>query len=242
MTNGVFQILSSALPPRSTRPACTAGSALCQQFSGRPPCLRHRPPHQPAALVDLAYRGAGRRLPPRSAILVRLANRTPEGVMAWSAANIVMIYPCRALARAEQALAELWPWPSRRGPSSGHGRAGTVPRYRPARCWRHIGLRGGARLHWPCTAHMGTVRARCQRSQGSDIRHTMSAVVRLNYVPCFRWALFVRGRRPMVVQYMLDARKRLKGPPQGGPMSIVVTDIEDFSSECPAGPAPRRAG
>ncbi len=49
-----------------------------------------------------------------------------------------------------------------------------------------------------------------------------------------RWCLLRRGSRPLVVQQAMDMGKRLKGPPQGGDAaSIVVTDIEGFSSEWP---------
>ena len=47
-----------------------------------------------------------------------------------------------------------------------------------------------------------------------------------------RFALFKSGRRPELLQNMLDLRKRLRGPPKGPRVTIVVTDIEDFSSEC----------
>ena len=46
-----------------------------------------------------------------------------------------------------------------------------------------------------------------------------------------RFFLFKRGRRPELLQNMLDLRKRLRGVPKGPNVSIVVTDIEDFSSE-----------
>ena len=46
-----------------------------------------------------------------------------------------------------------------------------------------------------------------------------------------RFFLFKRGRRPELLQNMLDLRKRLRGVPKGPKVSIVVTDIEDFSSE-----------
>ena len=41
-----------------------------------------------------------------------------------------------------------------------------------------------------------------------------------------RLALFRSGRRPVVWQTLLNMRKRLKGPPHGGQVSIVVTDIQ----------------
>ncbi|KAG1663614.1 hypothetical protein FOA52_009713 [Chlamydomonas sp. UWO 241] len=44
------------------------------------------------------------------------------------------------------------------------------------------------------------------------------------------WCLFKRGSRPVFVQGMIDARKRLKGPARHGVVSIVVTDIEGFST------------
>lgn len=47
---------------------------------------------------------------------------------------------------------------------------------------------------------------------------------------CIRFVL-KRGRRPELLQNMLDLRKRLRGVPKGPKVSIVVTDIEDFSSE-----------
>ena len=41
-------------------------------------------------------------------------------------------------------------------------------------------------------------------------------------------AVFFRtaGGRPVLWQSLLDMRKRIKGPPLGGKVSIVVTDIE----------------
>ncbi len=41
--------------------------------------------------------------------------------------------------------------------------------------------------------------------------------------------LFHRSRKPAFLQNMLDMRKRLKGAPLAGQVSIVVTDIEGFS-------------
>ena len=35
----------------------------------------------------------------------------------------------------------------------------------------------------------------------------------------------------MVIQRLLDVRKRLKDPPKSGPVSIVVTDIQGFSGQ-----------
>ena len=43
-----------------------------------------------------------------------------------------------------------------------------------------------------------------------------------------RWLLF-RGRRVVLLQQLLDMHKHLQGPPKGGSVSIVVTDIEGFS-------------
>jgi hypothetical protein len=40
-----------------------------------------------------------------------------------------------------------------------------------------------------------------------------------------------RGYRPAVLQKIIDMRKRLRDPPTSGQVSIVVTDIEDFSSK-----------
>ena len=47
----------------------------------------------------------------------------------------------------------------------------------------------------------------------------------------FRYFLIKRGRRPAMLQKMIDMRKRLRGPPTSGTISIVVTDIEGFSGE-----------
>lgn len=44
-----------------------------------------------------------------------------------------------------------------------------------------------------------------------------------------RFFIFRRGSRPQMLQNLIDMRKRLKGPPQGGVVSIVVTDIQGFS-------------
>ena len=46
-----------------------------------------------------------------------------------------------------------------------------------------------------------------------------------------RFFLIKRGRRPELLQNMLDLRKRLRGPPKGPRVTIVVTDIEAFASE-----------
>ena len=40
-----------------------------------------------------------------------------------------------------------------------------------------------------------------------------------------------RNNRPQLLQSLLDARKRLRGAPTGGMVSVVVTDIEGFSGE-----------
>ena len=44
-----------------------------------------------------------------------------------------------------------------------------------------------------------------------------------------RFFVFRRGARPQLVQDMINLRKRLRGMPQGGALSIVITDIEGFS-------------
>ena len=46
-----------------------------------------------------------------------------------------------------------------------------------------------------------------------------------------RYFLIKRGRRPAMLQKMIDMRKRLRGPPTSGTISIVVTDIEGFSGD-----------
>ena len=46
--------------------------------------------------------------------------------------------------------------------------------------------------------------------------------------PC-RYFLLRRANRPQVLQNIIDMRKRLKGVPTSGTVSIAVTDIEDFS-------------
>ena len=44
-----------------------------------------------------------------------------------------------------------------------------------------------------------------------------------------RFFFLRRAGRPQVLQNIIDMRKRLKGVPTSGTVSIVVTDIEDFS-------------
>ena len=44
-----------------------------------------------------------------------------------------------------------------------------------------------------------------------------------------RFFLLRRASRPAVLQNIIDMRKRLKGAPTTGMVSVVVTDIEDFS-------------
>ena len=46
-----------------------------------------------------------------------------------------------------------------------------------------------------------------------------------------RYFFIKRGRRPAMLQKMIDMRKRLRGPPTSGTISIVVTDIEGFSGD-----------
>eukprot|EP00955_Chlamydomonas_euryale_P036755 350551-Chlamydomonas_euryale.AAC.2 len=46
------------------------------------------------------------------------------------------------------------------------------------------------------------------------------------------WVLLFRSKRPRLVQNMIDARKRLRGPPSSGVVTVVVTDIEGFSGGC----------
>ena len=48
-------------------------------------------------------------------------------------------------------------------------------------------------------------------------------------LPHARFILLRRANRPQLLQNMIDMRKRLKGAPVSGTISIVVTDIEDFS-------------
>ena len=43
--------------------------------------------------------------------------------------------------------------------------------------------------------------------------------------------LLRRANRPQVLQNIIDMRKRLKGPPTSGTVSLVITDIEGFSGE-----------
>ena len=47
-----------------------------------------------------------------------------------------------------------------------------------------------------------------------------------------RFFFLRRAGRPQVLQNIIDMRKRLKGIPTSGTVSIVVTDIEDFSGVC----------
>ena len=39
----------------------------------------------------------------------------------------------------------------------------------------------------------------------------------------------VQGGRPIAIQAMINMRKRFKGPPQGGNVAVVVTDIAGYS-------------
>ena len=56
------------------------------------------------------------------------------------------------------------------------------------------------------------------------------AIVGCALVGLFIWFFFFRrGSRPPFVQRILDLRKRMKGLPTSGTISIVVTDIEGFS-------------
>lgn len=42
--------------------------------------------------------------------------------------------------------------------------------------------------------------------------------------------MFRRGSRPVMLQNLIDMRKRLRGPPVGGDrISVVTTDVEGFS-------------
>ena len=58
----------------------------------------------------------------------------------------------------------------------------------------------------------------CEPCQHSRFRHLHA-----------RFILLRRSNRPQLLQNMIDMRKRLKGAPVSGTISIVVTDIEDFS-------------
>ena len=49
-----------------------------------------------------------------------------------------------------------------------------------------------------------------------------------NHIIC-RFFFLRRAGRPQVLQNIIDMRKRLKGIPTSGTVSVVVTDIEDFS-------------
>ncbi|GAX78737.1 hypothetical protein CEUSTIGMA_g6174.t1 [Chlamydomonas eustigma] len=48
--------------------------------------------------------------------------------------------------------------------------------------------------------------------------------------------VFRKGSRLQVLQNMIDIRKRMKGPPSSGTLSIVVTDIEGFSERMKEAP------
>ena len=45
----------------------------------------------------------------------------------------------------------------------------------------------------------------------------------------------IHGGRPIAIQAIINMRKRFKGPPQGGNVAVVVTDIEGYSGECGGG-------
>ncbi len=49
---------------------------------------------------------------------------------------------------------------------------------------------------------------------------------RVTYLSCYR-----RGKRAALLQNYLNLRKRVKGEPLGGQVSIVVTDIEGYSGD-----------
>lgn len=79
---------------------------------------------------------------------------------------------------------------------------------------------GGGLVHVPylCTPHS------CKPYMHS--MHSSPA-----HVPAltYRFIILRRASRPAVLQNIIDMRKRLKGAPTSGVVSIVMTDIEDFT-------------
>ena len=49
--------------------------------------------------------------------------------------------------------------------------------------------------------------------------------------PCIRYAFLRQGHRPELLQNMLDLRKRLRGPPKGPNLSIVITEVSAYPAQ-----------
>lgn len=63
----------------------------------------------------------------------------------------------------------------------------------------------------------------------SERHHETTRFILLLCPGSCRWLLYYKNDRPALIQGILDLRKRMKGAPVSGRMSILVTDIEGFS-------------